>query len=122
MADELTVRVGGTLRNGVLIADFPVEAIRVDQADDKISDRVLNIGTTHEAITFGDLATPGYLGLHNQDPSNFVQVGVDDAGVFVPVLKLLPLEIGLVPIDPAAALFARADIAPVDLRFWAVSR
>lgn len=123
MAGELTVNVQANLRNGPLVAQFPPGGIRVDQADAMVNDRVITVGfAAHEAITFGDIATVGYVGFHNLDGTNFVQVGVDDSGVFVPVIRLLPGETGIVPVDPGAALYAKADTADVDLRVCAFSR
>lgn len=122
MAGELTVSVQAILANGPLASMFPQTQIRVDQAAKVIDDRVWLIGTTAEAINWGDVTTPGYVGLRNTDDTNFVQVGIDDGGVFIPLLKLLPGEVAIAPVQPGAAWHAKADTAEVGLRIWCVSR
>lgn len=74
------------------------------------------IGTTTEAITLGDVATPGYIMIKNTDATNFVQIGlatpVTAGDAFA---KLLPGEFCLVP-TRQTVIYALADTAPVNIQ------
>lgn len=73
------------------------------------------IGTTTEAITFGDVTSPGYFAVVNTDATNFVMIGlatpVTAGDAFV---KLLPGEGYVVP-GRQTVIYALADTAPVTI-------
>ena len=72
MANEITLTVGVQVANGSLSAQFPNVALKRDQAASGLSDQVLSIGTSEEDVSFGDVATPGIVVLHNLDATNSV--------------------------------------------------
>lgn len=74
------------------------------------------IGTTTEAINFGDVGTPGYLFVKNEDPTNFVRIGlatpVSSGDAFA---TLLPGEFAFIP-TRQATVYAIADTGACNLR------
>lgn len=69
----------------------------------------------HEAIPLGDVSTPRWSRFKNLDATNFVQIGVDASGTFVPFVKLKPGEACVLPL--AAAPYAQADTGAVNLEY-----
>lgn len=123
MADELTVSMSATLRNGTLIDGFRPDTFRVDQAAALLEAGVQVIGfAAHEIVTVGDVTTRGYAAFQNLDATNFVQIGRDVSGTFVELPHLLPGEVALFPVSPSAVIYAKADTAAVNLKKWILSR
>lgn len=87
----------------------------VTQTSEKYAAAVQAIGTSMEAITLGDVTTPGFSWFRNLDATNYVEIGINVAG-FQPVLKLKPGE-GQVFRFATAAPQARANTASVDLEY-----
>jgi hypothetical protein len=77
------------------------------------------IGTSEEAVDFGDVATLGYLYLVNLDATNFITFGPDSGGM-VEMGKLLPGEAALVRLKPGITVMAKADTANCNVlvRCW----
>lgn len=72
--------------------------------------------SAHEALVGTDLATKGWGWFWNKDATNFVQIGADSGGTFVPVIKLLAGEwTGWMRFPSTLAIYAKADTASVDL-------
>lgn len=117
MADEITITSNMELSNGAVVYQPQTQQFTADQSTAEIIINVQTIGTSAEAVELGDIATPGWARFHNLDPTNFVQVGVDDGGGFVPFMKVLPGEIqGPVRIDPTHTLQAKADTGSCKLK------
>ena len=74
-------------------------------------------------LSYGNVITPGDIAFLNTDPTNFVEVGVQVAGVFYPACKVLPgrVEKMYVP-DGAVQLYARANTASVRLQYLLLDR
>jgi hypothetical protein len=115
MADEIEVLVDVTLRNGNVENDFNPDTVIVDQSNARFVDKILDIGTSAETISFDDISTEGYVMLQNVDSSNYVTLGPDSGGQ-VNLLKLDAGDVAVFRIDPAAVLKATADTATVKLR------
>lgn len=69
---------------------------------------VVNIGTSPEVITLGDLATPRWAFFLNLDADYYVDVGPEDGGM-VPFLRILPGEGFPVPLFPGVSIAAQAQ-------------
>lgn len=77
-----------------------------------------NIGTTHEQIGgLADMTNEGIAVIRNLDDTNFVEVGVDVAAAFYPLVKVLPGEAYVMRLAPGVAVYAKADTAAVNLLF-----
>lgn len=116
MSGEIKMTVGLTVNKGGLSVTFPTKTKSIDMSGTRSGDIVQDIGTTHEAITIpSDLGTEGVTYFVNLDATNYVEIGVDVAAAFYPLLKIKPLE--EYPFRLAiAAPYAKANTAPVKLR------
>jgi hypothetical protein len=74
---------------------------------------IQNIGTTDETLTLGDVATNGFLLIHNLDATNYITFGSD--GSSYPI-KLKATEFGLIRFN-GAAIHAKANTAACDLEY-----
>lgn len=77
---------------------------------------VMIVGTTHEAISLGDVATPGWCWFENLDPTNYVEIGVVVSSTFYPVIKLKPGEFQPCRLGTTAP-YAKANTASVKLDY-----
>lgn len=114
MANEITYSSSISVTNGNLTS---IVVNEVDNADQSTARRIHNsqtIGTTHEAIVMGDLATPRWARFKNLDSTNFVEIGVEVAATFYPVVKLLAGEHAQLPLSDGT-YYAQADTASVEL-------
>ncbi len=75
MADEITIVSEISLDNGNVDHEFRPDSILVDQASAKFVDKILDIGTSEETISFDDISTKGWCCLQNLDSTNYVNWG-----------------------------------------------
>lgn len=115
MANEISVNVGVQLSNGALNDAASIQ-FREDQVAAQLAGGTQTIGTSHEAIALGDVSTPGPSLLVNLDSTNFVEIGIDDSSVFVPMVKIAPGQAALIQPADSVTLYAQADTAPVVIR------
>lgn len=113
MANEITYQVQSLLSNAGLSDSFASGSLSADQASALLIRNVQNIGTSDEALTLGDVVTPGIALFQNLDDTNYVEIGVN-TGPFVPFMKLKPGEIFLTRLGTTAPR-AQANTAAVDL-------
>ena len=73
------------------------------------------VGTTHELLALGDVATPGPFFLVNLDDTNYFELGKDDGGSFVPDQKCAAGK--HISCSPASGVtyYVRANTAPVNI-------
>jgi hypothetical protein len=115
MAEEIEILVDVTLRNGTVENDFQPASVSVDQTNARFSDRIVDVGTTAETISFGDLTSAGLVCFQNTDSTNYVTVGPDSGGL-VAMIKINAGEVAVFRVDPSATIKAQADTASVKLR------
>lgn len=117
MADEIKIRIVGTVSDSDLPGEPPIDTTcNYDMATPVIERGVQIVGTAaHEAIRLGDVATPGPMVLVNLSAANFVTLGLDDAGSFVPFDQIEPGEARVVKPPSGVTLYAKADTNPVNL-------
>ena len=116
MADELTETYSFMLVNGNLRAQFPQIARKYSQPTAGMSDQVLSIGTTAEAVTFGDVATPGVIVLHNLDAANYIEFGPDDGGTMKNCGKVNAGEVERFRLASGVTLKLKANTAACKVR------
>lgn len=120
MADEFSIPAfKPTLLSGNLretLTDEP--AVKADQTNKGVIEHVHSIPTTAAgtALTMTNITTAGWTFLKNVDANNFVQVGVQVAGTFYPVHKVLPGKWHWFCLGTNAP-YARADGAAVLLHY-----
>ena len=82
-----------------------------------VASGVPSIGfAAHEALVMQDVASAGWARFENLDTTNFVQIGTDSTGTFIPFLKLLAGEYAFVRLATNAP-YAKADTAAVKLDY-----
>lgn len=114
MAAEITYNA--TLTNPGLSQSFAKGAKTVDQTTKRAVKNTQTIGTTHEALVLGEVVTLRWAYFENKDLANYVEVGTDSAGTFIPFLRLAAGEYVIVPLSTNAP-YARANTAAVDLLY-----
>ena len=118
MADEITLVVDLDLVNGNVEHDFSPSSISIDQATARFVDTVLDIGTSEETISFGDISAKGMVVLQNLDSTNYINYGPDSTGM-VTLGRLNAGEVAAFRIDNAATLIAQANTATCKMRMIA---
>lgn len=108
MANEITLNVSATLNNGNLKRSFAPGQKLVTQTTKGAWAAVVSVGTSTETLSFGDVATEGYIMLVNLDPTNFVLYGPDSTGQ-IDFGKLFPGEIALFRLKPGITFKWKAD-------------
>lgn len=89
----------------------------VDVSGDHSVHNTQEIGTNAEALGVGEIGTVGYCWFRNMDGTNFVEIGYNDVGGFMNVIKLKAgEECGPVRLGQDAP-YAKADTAAVDLEY-----
>lgn len=75
MANEITIKAGIALSNGLLIVKDTSTTKRFTQTTARGGNPgVVDVGTSEETISFGD-CVPGWTEFENLDTTNYVQVG-----------------------------------------------
>ena len=120
MANEITVSVSLKIINGDATFSRKVSGQQFDQAASGGAGTIQEIGfAAHEAIDIGDVGTEGWCYFRNIDDTNFVEIGVDVAAVFKPIIRLEIGEFTVFRASPVAGatLYAQADTAAVKLEY-----
>lgn len=116
MANEITVISQMTVAKGNLNHQPPARRFTADMAGDRARINQQTIGTTYEAIDFGDISTAGLVWFTNLDPDNYVEIGKQIAGpAFDPFLKMLPGESAGPFRLSSQSIYGRANTAAVDV-------
>ena len=116
MANEITKTFAMSVANGNF-SETLQRTITIDQAGiGGGNPGVIDVGTTDEPISTGDLATTqGVAWFQNLDETNYVEIGPESAGVLQPFMRLPAGDIASVTLSPGVQLRAKANAAPVRL-------
>jgi len=118
MSDEITLTLTATLTNVNLRRSKSVSNRKATQTTKGVVAGLQNVGfAAHEALVMGDVSAAGFAYFENHGPTNFVQIGSDVAGTFVPFLKLKAGEAPQFVRLATNAPYAKADTAAVDLEY-----
>jgi hypothetical protein len=117
MAQELSINISAALSKGNLKASVSPGVLKVDVTGSVFIDNVQTVGTSEEAVVFGDVATPGYVYVRNLDATNYVQLGAT-TGVYT--IKLMPGENALFRLS-GTTLFALANTAACNVQVVAIA-
>ena len=120
MANEIVVTTALTLTNGDLDSmTIPARTQQITQAT-AVPTRVggnQTIGfAAHEALVLTDLTTNGVAYFRNRAPANFVQIGVDVAATFYPLVRLNAGEAWVFRLSQGITPYAQADTGAVVLQ------
>jgi len=108
MADEITLSIDLSLTNGSAEHDFRPSSLSIDQANARYIDRIQDIGTSEETISFGDLTAKGICVLRNLSSTNYVSWGHTTGNLDC---KILAGESFVFRMDNAGALIMQANTA-----------
>jgi hypothetical protein len=117
MASEISVT--GTLTDSTINVSIAPGTQTIDQTNKRKISNVQNIPTTAAgtALTLGAVTVPGWSFFKNLDATNYVEIGDDNAGTFIPVIRVDPGKyVGPLKLGTTAPL-ARANAAAVDLDY-----
>lgn len=118
MANEITLSINLTVNSSLYTPGQKSHTVQIDQTTFSGHETVQSIGTTVEALTEGDITSPGVFWMRNLDPSNFVTIGgTTDSLPF----KLKAGEIGCLRRGTTDSLYAKADTAEVKLWHFLLS-
>jgi hypothetical protein len=123
MANELsaTARLSFSKSNASL--NVSVSAIRTISGS-TYTDTIQTIGTSAEAIVFGDIGTPGYYMLQNLDATNYVEISHDAGATYSHKLfagsATAPGDF-MITRNNGGAVHARANTAAINLSIRAVA-
>lgn len=122
MANETTIVAQLTCtKSGVTVSGNPGSKV-ITMAGDQLFSNVQEIGTTTEQISLGEIATPGYVWLKNNDDTNFVEIDLNTpVASGTAFVTLLPGEFCLLP-TRMTTIYAKADTAAVNLAVVAVEK
>ena len=116
MSKEITLNTSLTITKGTL-SDSTRDRYQTDLTGSKYAAGVVSVGTsTHQALATTTITTPGFLYVKNLDATNYIQVGADSSGTFVPYTKLKAGE-SFVFRPATSALYAKANTAAAQLQF-----
>lgn len=121
MANEITLslRLQAAKPAGVHLLDFNPGALRYDLTGNNADSKVTSVGTTAAALSISaDIGTEGYAYFRNLDGTNYLELGVDVAGTFYPLVKLKPNRAAVFPLA-IQGIYARANTAACRLQ-WGV--
>jgi hypothetical protein len=115
MANEIYTTLLLELNNGSIEHEFNPAALQIDQSTARFEDKVLDIGTSEETISFGDISTKGIVLLMNLDSTNYVQWGPDSSGM-KEIGRLNAGEWAFLRVDDGATLKMKANTASCKVR------
>lgn len=108
-----------TINNGELQVAWS-DTLQADQTGSRAHDTVQDIGTSAggEALVVpADIGTYGVGFVHNQDSTNYVEIGIQNGGTFYPAFRVNAGESYPLRWAQGITLYARANTASVKLRF-----
>ena len=116
MADGIIVNLRVQSTKGNFTADRRVSALSVSMTGTGVDERVSSIGfAAHEQIAVNtDIGTKGWAFFRNLDATNFVEIGLDIAATFYPLIKLKAGEAAAFRLSNVD-IYAQADTGAVDL-------
>lgn len=123
MANEITINARLECENGAQYVSIGAVDIQFTQSTARRSGGVQAIGfAAHEAVGIGaDIASKGWAFFRNLDSTNYLEIGVDVAATFYPLVRLEALEVALFRISPSVTVYAKANTASVELEYEALS-
>ncbi len=118
MANEISVNIRVTVANGLYNDAFPPIADRYDQAAIGEAGGVAIVGfAAEEDLTFGDVATAGFIQLINVDDTNYVTYGPKSSGAMVPFGRIKPGEPAFLRLEPGITWRWQAHTANVKIKW-----
>lgn len=118
MAEEITISVSVTVRNGELVLSTPSTAVISDQTTARAATFTVDVATSETTVDFGDI-TPGLVMLKNLDATNFTD-WTTDTGDYNHTLDPNG-DTALFRLKGTQTLFLKADTAPTKVQVTLVN-
>lgn len=109
MANEIRIQALLQVTNGEITAKM-TDNVSVDQTYPgayQYSQEINN--AAEEDIYIAAVTTPRMLFLQNSDSNSYIDIGPKSGGVMVPLMRLWPGEIAMMPLYPGVTLRARCN-------------
>lgn len=118
-----TITTAIQLRNGTLIDSFTPDTYQADQTTALLTAGVQIIGfAAHEILDLGDVTSAGPAGFTNLDAANYVEIGRDSGGTFIPFCQIPAGKSQVIWLVGGVVYYAKANTANVNLKKWIGSR
>ena len=118
MAGSITSTITLAVENGSYNPPTISQTQTQTQTGQGIISSIQEIGTSAEAIAYGDLSSCGVAFFKNLDTTNYVQLGPDSSGTQVTMLRIGPGEwSGPMSLEPGTTLKATANTGACKLWF-----
>lgn len=114
MANELTLSASLKFEKSGRKVDFSKPGVQLDVAGTDFVFQTQTVGNSEEALDIGDVTSPGYILIYNNDASNFIEVraGSSEADV----VKVRAGGVALFELATATP-YVIADTANVEILF-----
>lgn len=120
MANSYRLLVQAVLNDGTRTYTFtPAVITEVPTTAGEFGGRLL-IGTSAEALSFGDIASPKRVHLENLHDTNTVDFGYNNAGTVGP-FQLAPGDVNVVSVKSGDTIYFKASGASTPIRAWITS-
>ncbi len=120
MADEIKINLSAILENGQLKEQVKPSTINITQTTLGAHSPVVTVGTTSEALPFGDVATSGIMFLENLEPTttgNSILIGPEStASALIPYQTLRPKHVHIVQITTGVTVRIQASASTVKMK------
>ena len=118
MANEIQITTRLKLSKGGATLDRNGGTVNATMAGDAYTCGVQQIGTgAHEALSLSaDIGTAGWAYFKNLDATNYVEIGIDSTGTFVPFARLKAGEACVLRLATNAP-YAKANTGAVNLEY-----
>jgi hypothetical protein len=114
---DMTVTTGFTYNKNGFILPVPSASEGFSLTGAGCTSNIQSIGTgAHEALVLGEVSTAGFLYLDNLDATNYVEIGLDVAAAFAPLLKLKAGQRAMLWLT-TTAVYAKANTGAVKLAY-----
>lgn len=120
MANEITITLSASVANSYFKSSFQPGSIQLNQTAIGGHMPIVSVGTSEEALTFGDISTLGYVALRNLDTTNYVDIGPESGGAMVAMIRLKAGNVAIMRLKPGITVRAQANTAAVKLQVWAL--
>jgi hypothetical protein len=106
------------IESGSVARPGQLRPVSIVTTSDLIDEKTQIVGTTHEVIAVGDMTDDAYVEISNPHATAVVQIGVDDTGVFVPLIDIPPgYPAAVIPqASTLAAMYLKSSVASTPVR------
>lgn len=118
MANELRVHTSLQLRDGNARTE-DTGTVQVSPSAKKAISKTVSVTTSAAALDFTGLTAARYIALRNLDTTNYVDIGPDNTGTMVGLIRLLAGESCMLPLKPSTTIKAQANTATCSVQMMA---